>query len=374
MEILNGFPLLPERVSVVLSSLTWLRQKDLEHPSVSWLTHWQLCLGMKGESLQAEIIALSDNVVLLGLVMTRKKQLEVLSFLENVGVRKVYLASDNYQQLKKWLYNEGGSERQTKMPFPLPAGKVLRSRPMTLVVGFDQTDFPEEVKDLKQVCFIWRSRTYSFNGCLPGIKEAFLNSQIGRTGIYEIKRTLVQAGVPELSISHRSNCMEVADALRQSYAGFVTRYQSPQTSAPAEVPVETVSDETVLVVEEKKDKEGKPMSGNLSQSDIIRQHLGASYNDLVKAVQEVYPDANRNNILSMRAQIVSKRRKAGTATPPPSKVEKPVLPEVEESIADLFGQFEGLLFKLRARLQAQEARLLKLEPIERAVMKIMSEK
>lgn len=227
MEILNGFPLLPERVSVVLSSLTWLRQKDMEHPSVSWLTHWQLCLGMKGDPLQAEILTLSDNVVLLGLVMTRKKQLEVLSFLENIGVRKVYLASDDYQQLKKWLYKEKGSERQAKMLFPLPAGKSLCSRPKTLVVGFDQRDFPEEVKDLKQVCFIWRSRTYSFNGCLPGIEEAFLSSQIGRAGIHEIKRTLAQAGIPELSVSYHNNCKEVADFLCQSYAGFVTKPKLP---------------------------------------------------------------------------------------------------------------------------------------------------
>jgi hypothetical protein len=173
---------------------------------------------MKGDLLQAKIVALFEDVVLLGLVMSPEKQLEVLSFLENIGVKNVYLASDNYQQLKKWLHNKKEPGRQGKMPFPFPAVEALHSR------------------------------------------------------------------------------------------------------------VETVSDETVLVLEEKKGKEGKPMTGDLTQSDIIRQHLDDSYDDLVKAVQEVYPDAKRNNVISMRAQIANKRKKAGMATPPPSKVEKPSLP------------------------------------------------
>lgn len=189
MEILNVFPPSPAKGVVVVSSLLQLSAKDVSHSGVIWLTHWQLHLAMKE---RGEPVFWSKIVVLLGLILTSEKVLEVTKFFKKIGIRKVCFVSDDYQQLEKWLYPE--PEREVFMPLPLPAGTVLKSHPRYLVVGFDSDDFSEEVKGLKRACFIWRSQEYSFNGQTAQVKEVFVNSRIGKEGLRQVKRALIQAG------------------------------------------------------------------------------------------------------------------------------------------------------------------------------------
>lgn len=218
MEILNTFPSPAKRAMVVVSSLLSYSSADMQMPGIVWLTHWQLHLGL---TERLDVAALADGLttaVLCGLVMSRKKRKEFAGYMQKIGITKLCFVPDNKRLLTEWLRGNG-AERQVVMDFVKPAQRMLDRQSRALVIGFDGKDFPNDIRTLPLVRFMWKSREYFFDGFLPKLREIFINPKLDSLEIRALINQLVQGGAKERAISFRTDSMQLTEILRQEYTG-----------------------------------------------------------------------------------------------------------------------------------------------------------
>lgn len=223
MEILNGFPAPSDEELVVITVLTPTSSLGLaNHTNLVWVSQPQLLLAEKGCFPLKELIEdSSGTVVLRNLLVTPEKHEANLKFLESCGAKVIYVASEPEDLSEFWPGMPSESiwpERTVKMEFR-PSHQTSGNRAMALVVGFDESEFPQAIRGLPQVRFVWKARQYGFDGFLPRVREAFINPRLGMPKIHEIKRTLIQGGLGDVAVSYRSHSTAVEAVLLKEYSG-----------------------------------------------------------------------------------------------------------------------------------------------------------
>ncbi len=490
MEILNGFPAPSDEALVVITVLTPASSRGLAgHADLIWVSQSQLLLAEKGRFPLKELIGGSSRtVVLRNLLVTPEKHLRNLEFLESCGAKTVYVASEPEDLQELWPSASPDRiwpERTVKMNFR--PGR-FGSKAMALVVGFEESEFSKAAQELPLVRFVWKSPGYEFDGWLRRVREVFINPKLDRAAIHGLKKTLVQGGVGELSISHQNNPVALEALLRAEYSGhgltnassagektltviisntpadgmwpqkdvmWWSKYNDhwdeiPRSAARFLVSLElhrferfeleqvaiargikfysyATREKLVRLLDclgttacGKPDPfpppaiqpavhEEKPAGPKLSeteaaskgevemprkkteentQSSIIRENLHLGYDELVSLVQRAYPDAKRNNILSIRHQIAKKQASGAAAKPAPKPEPAAAAPEPEsgqkegsagqdilaalEKAAQLCAEAEKLVAAALQEAAEMQARLKRLQPLENLFNQMVS--